>query len=160
MNIAFVIIDVQKAFVGHLKSEKIYEDTLAFINATSAQFRKANQPVIIVRDIEEGDDETFQNVDELMVDTKDIELTKTFNNSFWKTDLEKILKDKHIDFLVIAGNAAEHCITATFFGARERGFKVAMLQHGIFADREESLISIYYDRPLISYTVIQALLNK
>jgi nicotinamidase-related amidase len=73
MNAAFLIIDVQKAFVGHLKNERIYEDTLAFINATSAQFRKANQPVIVICDIEEGNDETFDNVDELMIDSKDIQ---------------------------------------------------------------------------------------
>ena len=73
MNAAFLIIDVQKTFVGHLKNECIYEDTLAFINATSAQFRKANQPVIVICDIEEGNDETFDNVDELMIDSKDIQ---------------------------------------------------------------------------------------
>jgi len=61
---------------------------------------------------------------------------------------------------LLAGNAAEHCIAATYFGARERGFKAVMLQHGIFADREESLIGIYYDRPLISYSVIHALFNQ
>ena len=160
MHIALLIIDVQKAFLNDRKGTKVFDDTMAYINATAALFRKSNHPVYIIRDIEEGDGEDYLNVSELMVTPEDKEVLKVNNNSFWKTDLEKQLKDNQIEAVVLCGNAYEHCVTATYFGAKERGFKPLMLQHGIFADHTESLIDIYQNRPLISYTALSFMLQK
>lgn len=160
MNIALLIIDVQKAFVGDRKGLQVYDDTLAYINATSSLFRKSNHPVFVIRDIEEGDGEEYLNVDELVVDPHDTEILKLNNNSFWNTELESKLKNQHIDTVVLCGNAAEHCVIATYFGAKERGFTPLMLQHGIFAVHEESLIDIYKNRPLISYTALTRMLQQ
>ena len=158
MNIALIIIDVQKAYIGHRKEEKEYNNTFEYINETAALFREAGRPVIIVRDIEEGDGEAYENVEELVVKDTDIEVLKTFSNSFWKTNLEEILKEKNVDFVVICGNAAEYCVLATYNGALERDFGAAMLQHGIFAIHPESLMDIYNNRALISYEVISYIL--
>lgn len=160
MNIALLIIDVQKAFISHRKGEKEYNDTFEYINETSSLFRKAGKPVIIVRDIEGGNDDTFQNVEELVVQDGDIEVLKVYSNSFWKTNLEEILKEKNIDFVVICGNAAEYCILATYNGAIERNFGAAMLQHGIFANHPSGLIDIYNNRSLVSYGVISYMLGN
>lgn len=160
MNIALLIIDVQEAFVGHRRGEKEYRNTFVYINETAALFRKAGRPVIIVRDIEGGNDAPYQNVEELIVQNSDIEVTKKFSNSFWKTDLEQILKEKNVDFVVLCGNAAEHCVLATYNGANERGFGVAMLQHGVFADNVNGLLDIYYNRELVSYDVISYMINN
>lgn len=160
MNIALLIIDVQEAFIGHRKAERQYENTFEYINETAALFRKAGKPVIIVRDVEGGNDDIFKNVNELLTQDSDIEVLKTFGNSFWNTNLEDILKDRNIDFVVLCGNAAEYCVLATYNGAIERGFGAAMLQHGIFASHPEGLIDIYNNRALISYEVISYILNK
>ncbi len=82
MNIALLIIDVQKAFLNERKGSKVYHDTLMYINATASLFRKANQSVFIIRDLFEGDDETYQTVDELKRGTQDIDLIKKYSNSF------------------------------------------------------------------------------
>lgn len=160
MHIALLVIDVQKAFLDNKKGSLIYDDTLAYINATAALFRKSNHPVYIMRDIEEGDGEDYLNVLELVVNPEDIEILKVNNNSFWETDLEKQLKDKKIETVVLCGNAYEHCVMATYFGAKERGFKPLLLQQGIFTDHTESLIDIYRNRPLISYTALSLMLQK
>lgn len=160
MNMALVVIDVQEAYIGHRRGEREYSDTFEYINETATLFRKAGKPVIIVRDIESGDGDAYQNVKELVVQDKDPEVLKTFNNSFWKTNLEEILREKNVDFVVLCGNAAEFCVLATYNGARERGFGAAMLQHGIFASRPEGLLDIYNNRPLISYGVISYLLSN
>ena len=130
------------------------------INETAKLFRKAGKPVIIVRDIEGGNDDTFQNVEELKVEDSDKEVLKVFGNSFWKTDLEEILKAENVDFVVLCGNAAEYCVLATYNGAIERGFGAAMLQHGIFAAHPNGLIDIYNNRSLISYGVISYMLSN
>jgi len=160
MNMALFIIDVQEAFIGHRKKEREYENTFEYINETAKLFREAGKPVIIVRDIEGGDDEQFQNVEELIVEDSDIEILKKFSNSFWKTNLEEILKEKNIDFVVLCGNAAEFCVLATYNGANERGFGAAMLQNGIFAEHPNGLIDIFNNRALISHEVISYILGK
>lgn len=160
MNIALLIIDVQEAFIGHRRSEKDYEDTFEYINETAALFRQAGKPVIVIRDIEGGNDDAFQNVEELAVKDSDVEVLKTFSNGFWNTDLEKILKEKNVDFVVLCGNAAEYCVLATYNGAIERGFGAAMLQHGIFACKPSGLMDIYNNRALISYEVVSYMLGN
>ncbi len=160
MNIALLIIDVQEAYIGDRRGQKEYHDTFEYINETAALFRKADKPVIIVRDIESGNDERFNNVEELVVEDSDIEVLKVYNNSFWKTNLEEILKERNVDFVVLCGNAAEYCVLATYNGAIERGLGAAMLQHGIFASRPNGLVDIYNNRPLVSYNVINYMLSS
>jgi len=65
-----------------------------------------------------------------------------------------------IDFLVLCGNAAEFCVLATYNGAVERGFKAAILQNGVFAASETGLKDLADNRPLISYPVVQYILDK
>lgn len=160
MNIALLIIDVQEAFIGHRKDEKEYHNTFEYINETAALFRKAGKPVIVIRDMEGGNDSTFQNVEELITQDSDVEVLKVYSNSFWKTNLEEILKEKSIDFVVLCGNAAEYCVLATYNGAIERNFGAAMLQHGIFACHPNGLMDIYNNRALISFQVISYMLSN
>jgi nicotinamidase-related amidase len=160
MNIALLIIDVQEAFIGHRKEEKEYHNTFEYINEAASLFRKAGKPVIVIRDIEGGNDDTFQNVEELITQDSDVEVLKVYSNSFWKTNLEEILKEKNIDFVVLCGNAAEYCVLATYNGAIERNFGAAMLQHGIFACHPSGLMDIYYNRALISFEVISYVLGN
>lgn len=159
MKCALVIIDVQEAFIGHRRDEKAYGETFEYINATAALFRKAEKPVIVVRDIEEGDGEAYRNVAELDVKSTDIEVLKKFSNSFWQTDLQEKLTALDVDFVVFCGSAAEYCVLATYNGANERGFSAAMLQHGIFANHEAGLLDLYNNRALISYQVLAYLLK-
>ena len=159
MNIALLIIDVQKAYIGHRKGEKEYEDTFEYINETAALFREAGKPVIIVRDVEGGDGDDYKNVAELVVNGSDMEVLKTYSNSFWKTNLEEILKEKKVDFVVLCGSAAEYCVLATYNGAIERDFGAAMLQNGILAIHPNGLTDIFHNRALISYEVISYMLG-
>lgn len=160
MNIALLIIDVQKAFIGHRKEEAEYMETFEYINETAELFRSVGNPVIVIRDIEEGNDEAYQNVEELISKASDIEVLKEFSNSFWKTNLEQVLRENEVDFIVLCGNAAEYCVLATYNGAIERGFGAAMLQHGIFANHKNGLMDIYNNRALISYNVLSYFLGE
>ena len=68
MNIALLIIDVQKAFIGHRRGEEAYDRTFDYINHTAFLFREKSMPVIVIRDLSDGDDENYDNVDELIID--------------------------------------------------------------------------------------------
>ena len=160
MGIALLVIDMQKAFVEDKQNEINYETALWVINHTTKLFRTNDKPVIMIRDIEDGNGPEYGYIEALDVENSDIHVTKVFNNSFWKTNLEKILKEKNIDTVVIAGNALEHCVTATYFGAKERGFRVLLLQQGIVADLPESLKKLYDVRPLVSYSALAAMFKS
>lgn len=159
MNIGLLVIDVQKAFIGELKDTKVYNETLMFINAATNLFRSARLPVIVIRDLSEGDGPEFDNVAEFESSKTDIEVIKYHSNAFWQTNLDQLLKDKGIDFLILCGNAAEYCVLATYNGALERGYKTVILQHGVFANHERGLMDLYWNRSLISYTALKFMLS-
>lgn len=152
---AFLIIDMQEEFIGNRRGTKEFEYAIASINYVGDLFRNKDKPVIVVRDISEGQTDEFNNVKELKVSKIDNEILKVDNNSFWNTSLHEILQQKNVDFIVIAGNAAEFCVTATYFGALERGYKVAMLQNGVLAETTSGLETHNSLRPLISYTSLK-----
>lgn len=160
MNIALLIIDVQKEYIGHRKDEKVYKDTFEYINETAKLFRESNNPVIVIRDLEDGNGPEYDNVDELITAETDREVIKYYSNSFWKTELEKILKELGVDFVVLCGNAAEYCVLATYNGAQERDFGAAMLQNGVFAATETGLQDIAFNRAVISYQVLEYIIKK
>lgn len=60
---------------------------------------------------------------------------------------------------MIAGFAAEYCVTFTANGAVERGFHAAILQRGIISTKTDAIHFIYRDRHVISYPVIEFMLN-
>ena len=152
---AFLIIDMQEGYIGQRRGSEAFDYTLAHINGVSDLFRKVGKPVIVIRDISEGDTPEYKNVSELKVQEQDDEVLKVNNNSFWNTTLHELLQKKNVDFIVMAGNAAEYCVTATYFGALERGYKVVLLQNGVLAVTTAGLETINALRPLISYSSLK-----
>jgi nicotinamidase-related amidase len=86
-------------------------------------------------------------------------MAKEFSNAFWKTDLEQLLRENGVEFVIVAGFAAEQCVTFTINGAIERGFQAAVLQKGVLSTQPEAIPSIYRDRHMISYPVIEFLME-
>jgi len=159
MKMALLVIDVQEAFVGDRRGTKSFDKIMNHINYSMALFHEAKLPVVVIRDIEDGDGAEMKNIVELDVNTNDIEVTKTYSNAFWKTNLEDILNDLDVDFLVLCGNAAEYCVGATYNGALEREFRTTLLQNGVFATREENLMIHFYNRELISCTALEGIVG-
>ncbi len=154
---ALIIIDVQEAFVGHRREEAAYQKVMANINAAAAQFRKSGAPVVVVRDISEGNGRGYDNVLELVVEPTDIEVLKLHNNSFWKTELDAILRSMFVDKVLLCGSAAEFCVTATYFGAKERGYIPYILLNGVLAETEVGLAEMETVRPMLPIEMIPTL---
>lgn len=160
MGLALLIIDVQKEYMKEHLGTKVFEETLLYINATAKLFRQENLPVIKVKDISEGDGPEYDFIDELDKHPNDIEIQKTKGNAFWKTNLDDLLKEKQVSYVVLSGTAAEHCVLATYNGAAERGYRPMMLQHGVFATHERGLLDLFWNRPLVSYTALTYMVKK
>lgn len=163
MNIALLIIDMQKEFIECDDSKKSLQNALEYINETSDIFRKAGKPVIVIQDEESGNgigSEGYDLIEELnMVDT-DIRISKLYSNGFWKTDLEDVLKDLNIEFVVLCGFAAENCVQFTLNGAIERGFNASLLQFGIASRDERQVEMIHNKRPVISIEALEYFLKN
>ena len=163
MSLAFLIIDMQNKYLERPGFKEMFTKASAYINATSELFRSKNRLVIHVQQIDsisEPRGEAFKVSDKINQDESDIYITKQHSSSFWETELDKILKEHHIEFLVISGLSAGYCVLATYNGAIERGYQVSLLQHGLLANDKNELSFVESTRALISYSAVSYLLNN
>ncbi|MCR8641071.1 isochorismatase family protein [Paenibacillus sp. N1-5-1-14] len=163
MKVAFLIIDMQIECVDHEHIMPCAIQASEYINEVSGYFRKYGYPVVIVQDLElEGGAENpkFEFIPQINIEESDIRVHKEYSNSFWKTDLEQILRDQGVELVVIAGFAAEYCALFTYNGALERGFKTVFLQNGVVGNHPDSVTKINRDYQVASYSVINMLLKK
>ncbi|WDV45792.1 cysteine hydrolase [Clostridiaceae bacterium M8S5] len=162
MSIALLIIDMQKEFNNNESCKKSLKNALEYINEASSMFRNANKPVIIIQDEEVNhgpDSEGFELIDELVIHSSDHRVTKLYSNAFWKTSLADLLKSLEVNFVVISGFAAEHCVLFSLNGALERGFNASILQNGIAGFDEEIIKQTQLCRPIISLEALDYILS-
>lgn len=154
---AFLIVDMQKNCQDSASSQASFSTALWYINTVGDLFRKRSLPVIIIQDLEDGGPGTegFDCVEELKIESRDFHIHKLFSNAFWQTELDSILKANDVDFVIIAGFAAEHCVLFTFNGARERGYKAVLLQNGIAGLDEDEVKRIQLLRPVINFRALE-----
>ncbi|WP_340025899.1 isochorismatase family cysteine hydrolase [Paenibacillus sp. FSL K6-1096] len=161
MRIGLLIIDLQEVHVDGVEQKEI-DRACEYINYVSGLLRAKGHPVIHIQDIEgmqPSDEAKFAIIPGVEVHETDLNVKKEYSNAFWKTDLEKIVREQGIDLLVLSGYAAEHCVLFTYNGAAERGIKAVLLQNGILSSHQDVITAAYRDRNLISYPVIAALVQ-
>ena len=100
----------------------------------------------------------YEFIEGIHQEASDLTIEKVASNAFWDTHLEEIVRKAKTDLIIVSGFAAENCVLFTHNGARERGFKSVILQHGILSGNADMITATYRDRDLISYPVIEALL--
>ncbi|MEK3682525.1 cysteine hydrolase family protein [Paenibacillus sp. FSL R10-2736] len=161
MKIGLLIIDLQEVHLGKVE-QKVIDQACEFVNYVSELLRSKDHTVIHIQDIEgmqPSDEEKFKIIPGIEIKETDLRVTKEYSNAFWKTDLEQIVLEQGIDLLILSGYAAEHCVLFTYNGAMERGFKAVLLQDGILSSKSDVIPATYRDRKLISYPVIEALVQ-
>ncbi|MFF2887332.1 cysteine hydrolase family protein [Paenibacillus sp. NPDC057967] len=162
MNIALIVIDMQEIYLKQVDVARV-DSACEYINHVAAMLRSSNQLIVHVQDVD-GKDETNQEqyatIPAIQMEPSDMVVTKLYSNSFWQTELEQLLRDHHVDFVVISGFAMEHCVLFTYNGASERGFTPALLQRGVLSEHEDSIAAAYRDRHVVSHPVIKLMLKS
>jgi nicotinamidase-related amidase len=131
---ALLIIDMQK---GSFKPYSARFDTLGTIdriNIVSEAFRKKNFPVIFIQ--HDGTIEScylpntvdWELLPELVQSKTDIIVSKTANDSFYKTELSDILEKNGITELFITGCATDFCVDATVKTALILDYKITIVE--------------------------------
>ena len=135
MNLALMIIDMQKAFYVGQTAENM-DRAAEYINYILPKFEEKKLPVIYVQDVDEGDGvvpgtDGFEFIDSLAPKNGSTVIHKKYGNSFNKTEVDKILKDADVDTVVMTGFCAEFCVLSTYRGAKDLDYFPVILKNGI-----------------------------
>ena len=112
------------------------EGVVKRINALSNRFRQNKDKVIFIQHDGTKDGSFIPGTPDwnilpsLIQLPSDIVLMKTANDSFYKTDLELVLKKHRITELVITGCATDFCVDATIHSSINNDYKVIVISDG------------------------------
>ncbi|MDF2478922.1 MAG: cysteine hydrolase [Sphingobacterium sp.] len=133
---ALLIIDMQQ---GSFKPYTLRYDTKGVIdriNELSQQFRKSGDPVIFIQHDGTKENcflpgtEDWSILPELIRGPEDIFVSKTANDSFYKTDLQTILKSRGVRELIFTGCATDFCVDATIKSAITEDYFITVVADG------------------------------
>jgi len=159
MKTALLIVDMQNNLLDPLRRERLdIGGCCEYINHVAGLLRKSGQVVVHIKDVEgapDADAPELNIIDEIVQQEGDLELTKEASNGFWETNLEQMLRELGVGMVIVAGFAAEYCVTFTYNGAAERGFKAAILQNGVLSRDPINVRDLYRTRNIISYPVVE-----
>ncbi|MDP9710896.1 UNVERIFIED_ORG: nicotinamidase-related amidase [Pseudomonas fluorescens] len=131
MTTALLIIDVQRALcTGEYECHDI-KRVIDTINGLSARARQSGVPVVLIQHNEKDSPfahgaEGWQLADGLVTAPGDLRVDKTANDSFYQTNLQKLIPREDFDRLVICGMQTDYCVNATVRQAHQLGYDVEL----------------------------------
>lgn len=132
---ALLILDPQNDFFEEDNPNlSAFQATIPIINAAIAIFREQHWPIIFIQHTSKRKPEGSENWKihpQFNHHSDDIRLSKTHFSAFWQTDLETILKEKHVNSVIVCGYMSEYCVLSTLRGAAERGLDAVILEDSI-----------------------------
>jgi len=160
---ALLVIDIQNKFLPWM-DEKDRETGMMYIKGYIEVFRKQGLPIIRIHhsDPTEGPfpgTPEFEFPDDIGISKDDPMIVKTYGNSFTKTDLDKILKEKGVNTLFLCGLSSVGCVLATYIGAQDHDYKVFLLKDAIFSHNAEYTGQIESIFGAVSWEVVELLIQ-
>ncbi|WP_108225673.1 MULTISPECIES: cysteine hydrolase family protein [unclassified Pseudomonas] len=132
MTTALLIIDVQRALCSGEYQCYDIQRVIDTINGLSARARKAGVPVVLIQHEEKDSPlahgaEGWQLAEGLDTSPNDRRVRKTTPDSFYQTDLRKLLPSEDFERLVICGLQTDYCVNATVRQAHQSGYDVVLV---------------------------------
>lgn len=117
-----MVVDMQKGVFATPRIRR--EECVARIN----RLTQAADTVIFIQHAEAGGleegSEGFALLPELEQPSGALFVTKTACDAFFRTELEQVLRDNHIDSFVICGCATDYCVDTTLKNGASRGYAI------------------------------------
>jgi nicotinamidase-related amidase len=161
---ALLVIDIQNTYLKHIP-EKDKEAALTRINMYIDMFRNHDFPIIRIYHLSKDQGPSQENKDfefpkTVLIKSGDPQVIKTYPDSFNKTDLDKVLKEKECNTLFLCGLSSVGCVLATWIGAFNHDYKAFLIKDAIMSHNKgyTSNIEIMFDA--VSYDVIQLILEN
>ncbi len=126
-NTALLVIDVQNGVVDGAQDR---DGVVARIGSLVERARDADVPVIWVQHTDEDlpvDSEAWQYVPELNRRDDEPLVQKRYGDSFEDTELERLLAERRVGHVVVAGAQTDQCIRSTLHGAFTRGYDATLV---------------------------------
>jgi nicotinamidase-related amidase len=126
-NTALLIIDVQNDVVAGAHDR---DAVVGNVGTLVDKARAAEVDVVWVQHSGEGlarDTDGWQFVPELVRKDDEPVVHKTYADSFEETDLERVLSERGVGRLVVAGAQTDECIRSTLHGAIARGYDATLV---------------------------------
>ncbi len=133
---ALLIIDMQKTSFTPNTPRFDSEGVIQRINQLSNKFRLAGDKVIFIQ--HDGTKEGFckpntlewEILSSLDIKSDDLIISKTANDSFYKTTLKEDLTNLGINELIITGCATDFCVDSTIKSALVNDFNIIVIKDG------------------------------
>ncbi|AWA40261.1 cysteine hydrolase [Pseudomonas fluorescens] len=131
MTTALLIIDVQRALCAGEYECHDANRVIDTINGLSARARQSGVPVVLIQHNEKDSPfahgaEGWQLAKGLSTAPGDLRVDKTANDSFYQTNLQKLIPREDFDRLVICGMQTDYCVNATVRQAHQLGYDVEL----------------------------------
>lgn len=161
---ALLIIDVQNRYLSIVPpGEK--ELAFFFINLLIDLFRQNGFPVIRIyhSNKDKGavpDTEEFEYPEKIKIKPDDIQIIKTYSDSFNKTDLDLILKEEGCNTLFLCGLSAVGCVLATKTGAQNHDYKAFIVKDAMMSHNSGYTKNVEIMFDAISYDAVKLILDN
>jgi nicotinamidase-related amidase len=165
MQPALLVIDVQQEFFkyGPVAAQSLKE-AIEYINAAIDLFRQKQLPIVCIQHIDEGDGLVpgtpgFELPAELNILPTDVHIHKTYGNSFNKTNLTEVLRERGVDTVIITGFCAEYCVLSTCRGAQDVDLMPILLRGALASTIPDNIKFVESINNIISYSALKKVLE-
>jgi nicotinamidase-related amidase len=160
---ALLVIDIQKAFMPMMSSDK--EVAMEYINALIDLFHKHDLPVIRIYHTSDEygvkpGTEGFEFPETVKILPADPKVLKTYADGFNKTDLDKVIKATGSNTLFLCGLSAVGCVLATWNGAQNLDYKAFMVKNAIISHNTEYTKNVEQMFDAVTYDVVQLIVEN
>ncbi len=136
MKKALLIIDMQKGSFTEKTPRFNADVVITNINTIAAAFRKSGNHVIFIQ--HDGtkenqfipDSTEWELLSSLEVESGDILIDKTANDSFYRSNLGKVLKELDVQELFITDCATDFCVESTIQSALTKDYRIVVVRNG------------------------------
>ena len=161
---ALLVIDVQNKYMPIIP-ERDKGIAIFFINLLIDLFRKHDFPIIRIyhHNKENGpkpDTEDFEYPNSVTIKSEDTQIIKTYSDSFNKTNLDKILKEKDCNTVFLCGLSAVGCVLATKIGAQNHDYKAFIVKDAIMSHNSDYTKNVEVMFDAISFDAVDLILDN
>jgi len=159
-----LIIDVQNRYLTFIP-QRDKELAFFFINLLIDLFRKHEFPIIRIyhSNNENGprpNSEEFEYPETIKIKSEDTQVIKTYSDSFNKTKLDDILKEKDCNTVFLCGLSAIGCVLASKTGAQNHDYKAFIVKDAIMSHDSDYTKNVQVMFDAISYDAIELILDN
>jgi len=104
--------------------------------------------------------EEFEYPEIIKVKSEDIQVIKTYSDSFNKTKLDDILKEKGCNTVFLCGLSAIGCVLASKTGAQNHDYKAFIIKDAIMSHNSDYTKNVEEMFDAISYDAIELILDN